>query len=160
MNTGLLRPLLLLLSLGSALFARPQDDEAPALSEERMQEIKTQKIAFITQRLALTPEEARTFWPVYDRYDQEIEAVRKEMRARNKEAREGTTLTEAEAARILDEGLAARQRELDIRKRYSGEFRKTIGAVKTLRLARSERDFNRELFKRVREHRDERHPKP
>lgn len=160
MNTRLLRPLLLLLSLGSALFARPQDDEAPALSEERMQEIKTQKIAFITQRLALTPEEARTFWPVYDRYDQEIEAVRKEMRARNKETREGTTLTEAEAARILDEGLAAHQRELDIRKRYSGEFRKTIGAVKTLRLARSERDFNRELFKRVREHRDERHPKP
>lgn len=159
MNTRFLRPLLLLLSLGSALLARPQDDDTPTLSEERMQEIKTQKIAFITQRLALTPEEARTFWPVYDRYDQEIEAVRKEMRARNREAHEGTTLTEAEAARILDEGLAARQRELDIRKRYSGEFRKTIGAVKTLRLARSERDFNRELFKRARQHQEE-HPKP
>lgn len=153
MNTRMLRPLLFLLLTPLAFGTLQAQDGAPqhpALTAERLQEIKAQKSAFITQRLSLTTEEARTFWPIYDRYDADMEATRKEMRSDRRERKGSGTLTEAEASKAIDENLQNKQDQLDIRKRYVAEFKKSIGAVKTLQLEGAERDFNRELLKRIR----------
>ena len=151
MNTIAKKTLLLFCSaLSINLMA--QEEEMPDIPEERMQQIKAQKSAFITQRLDLTPEEAQKFWPVYNQYEKETEANRKEMRAGHKALKGSETLSEAEASAALDKELAARQKELDIRRKYAGEFKKMLGAVKTLQLGRAERDFHRELIKRVRQH--------
>src|SRR5690349_1590865 len=48
----------------------------PAIREQ----IATLKIGFITQKLNLTPEEAKVFWPVYNQYDEELEQLRKSRR--------------------------------------------------------------------------------
>jgi len=40
---------------------------------------------------------------------------------------------------------------LKSRRKYSGEFKKNIGAVRTVKLYQAERDFNKELLKRMRE---------
>lgn len=139
--------------LSMAAFA--QEDDMP-LPEDRMQEIKSQKVAFLTQRMDLTPEEAQKFWPIYNAYDKEIEACRKEMRDGRKALKKDDEVTEAEASAAIDRELSGRQRELDIRKKYAAEFKKAIGAIKTLRLAKAERDFNKELLGRIRERMQER----
>lgn len=149
MKLLLIRSLFLLLLVPIVGLLHAQDD-APGISPDRMKEIKAQKSAFITQRLALSPEEARTFWPIYDRYDAEMEAARKEMRSDRRDRKGAGTLTEAEASKAIDENLRNKQDQLDIRKRYVAEFKKSIGAVKTLQLEGAERDFNRELLKRIR----------
>lgn len=146
--------LLAALALPAVLFA--QDEELPALSEERMQEIKAQKTAYLTQQLDLSPEEAQKFWPVYNQYDKEMEAARKEMRAAHKALKKDTEVTEAEASAAIDKEMSGRQKELDIRKKYVVEFKKTIGAVKTMKLGKAEREFHKELFKRVRDRMQER----
>ncbi len=128
----------------------------PGLPEDRIQEIKAQKSAFITQRLDLSPEEAQKFWPVYNQYDKEIEANRKEMRANHKALKGDAELSESEASAAIEKDLASRQKELDIRKKYAAEFKKTFGAVKTMKLAQAEREFQKELIKRVREHKENR----
>lgn len=152
MNLRSLRPLLFLLLTPMAFAVQAQENDAPPaqLSASRMQEIKAQKSAFITQRLQLTTEEARSFWPIYDRYDAEMDALRKQMRRDRGGRRQDSTMTEADAAKAIDQELADRQQQLDIRKRYTAEFKKSIGAVKTLALGRAEMDFNRELLKRMR----------
>lgn len=144
----ILLPALLLLLVPRAV---AQDDDDQRIPADRMQEIKAQRTAFITQRLDLTPEEAQKFWPVFNQFDKELEAVRNEMRDDRKGAKRDTDLTEAEASAAIDKELASRQKELDVRKKYVPEFKKAIGAVKTLRLAKAERDFRRELIKRVRD---------
>lgn len=138
------------------LFSTAQDDDGPMIPEERKQEIKAQRAAFLTQRLDLSPEESQKFWPVYNQYDKEMEAVRQEQRAFRKGLRDDTDVSEAEANTAIEKDLAARQKELDIRKHYAAEFKRTLGAVKTLKLARAEHDFNRELIKRVRDRIQER----
>ncbi len=159
MRTLLFRTLLLALPvLPIPLFA--QDDDGAIIPEERKQEIKAQRAAFLTQRLDLSPEEAQKFWPVYNQYDKEIEAARKEQRDFRKGLKDGTGITESEANTAIDRELAARQKELDIRKKYAAEFKKTLGAVKTLELGRAEHDFNRELIKRVRDRIGERRDGP
>ncbi|MCK5170615.1 MAG: hypothetical protein KAQ75_12115, partial [Bacteroidales bacterium] len=35
---------------------------------DKQQEIKSQKIAFFTDKIGLTPEEAQIFWPIYNDY--------------------------------------------------------------------------------------------
>lgn len=156
MKTMIHRILLGALLCFPAAISVAQDDELPALPEERLKEIKAQKTAYLTTKMELTPEESQKFWPVYNQYDKELEAVRKERRDAHKALRASSELSEAEAAAAIDKELAAQQKELDLRKRYSVEFRKVVGAKKTLMLARAERDFNRELLKRLRDRREDR----
>lgn len=149
--------LLFLLVLAPAAYAQDDDMPPPPLSEERLREIRAQKSAYITQRIDLTPEESQAFWPLYNAYDKELEAVRKPMMDARREAKRDAALSEADAARILDEQLAHKQAELDLRRKYNTEFKKVIGARRTLELARAEHGFNRELFRRMRppgEHKD------
>jgi Skp family chaperone for outer membrane proteins len=147
---------LCMLALGLALVAKAQDDELAPLPEGRIQEIKAQRTAFLTQRLDLTPAEAEKFWPVFNQYDKEIEAVRKDMREQHRSLRKDGELSESEASAVLDKELASRQKELDIRKKYAAEFKRTIGAVRTVKLGKAERDFHRELLKRMRDRMEDR----
>jgi hypothetical protein len=146
---------LLIAALSIPACALAQDDDLPQLPEDRRQEIKAQKTAFLTQRMDLTPEEAQKYWPVFNQFDKEIEANRKEMRDIRKEMKE-TGMSDADAAKSLDHMLAALQKELDIRKQYTGEFKKVVGASKTLRMFKAEKDFNRELVKRIRDRMEDR----
>lgn len=152
----ILKHALFLLLLATASAVSAQDDDMPAIPEDRMQAIKAQKTAFITQRLDLTPAEAEKFWPVYNQYDKELEANRKEMRAMHQAVKNDADLTEAEASATIDKEMAGCQKELDIHKKYAADFKKTIGAVKTVKLARAERDFRKELIKRVRDRMEDR----
>ena len=54
--------LIFFVMLGSLSQIKAQDGE----------KIQSLKIAFITQKLQLTPDEAQKFWPVYNQYDNEI----------------------------------------------------------------------------------------
>lgn len=158
MRTLLRRTLpLVLILLGGILSARAQDDDMPAPDGERLKEIKAQKSAYITAQLGLTPEEAQQFWPIYNEYDDKQDALRKEARELFKGARNGgNELSEAEASKLLEKGLQNRQQELDLEKTYAERFKKSIGAVKTLKLKKAERDFNKEVLRRFRERMGER----
>ena len=41
--------------------------------QDRKEQIKAQKVAYLTNRLQLTPREAEIFWPLYNEYEQKIE---------------------------------------------------------------------------------------
>ena len=156
MKNAMIRNLFAVALLVTASGLSAQDDDMLGIAEDRLQEIKAQKTAFLTQRLDLSPEEAQRFWPVYNQFDKELDAIRKETREGRKEAKKDDDLTEAEASAAIDKELAGRQKELDVRRKYAVEFKKTIGALKTMKLGKAERDFRRELIKRVRDRVEER----
>ncbi|WP_315820109.1 hypothetical protein [Paraflavitalea speifideaquila] len=68
------------------------------------------KIAYLTQKLNLSTEEAQRFWPIYNKYAAEIRKVRVDGRL-NKE----------------DE-IEIEEKLLNIRKKYNGEFTKALSA--------------------------------
>src|SRR6476620_10673268 len=61
--------LLLFVILGSFSEIKAQEDES------RAEKIEALKIAFITQKLQLTSDEAQKFWPVYNQYENEIRSL-------------------------------------------------------------------------------------
>ncbi|MBK6343101.1 MAG: hypothetical protein IPF41_11075 [Flavobacteriales bacterium] len=139
------------------LMAQGPDDDMPALSEERLREIKAQKTAYLTTKLRFTSEEAQQFWPIYNEIDEARDAIRRELRENMRPARkQSDALTEAEAQQMLTKGLQIRQREFDLERSSIERFTKAIGPVKTVELFRAERDFQREVLRRLRERMDER----
>lgn len=84
--------------------------------------LEAMKIAFITKRLDLSPEEAERFWPIYNRYAAEVRQAYISYRDRQNEIE-------------LDEAL------LNIRKKYNSEFTKALSPEKVNQFFRAEKDF-------------------
>ncbi len=116
--------LLLILTLCSFLIVHAQKKGGGGEGDK----IQALKIAFITQKLELTSEEAQKFWPVYNQYDVEIKNLR---RNNNGDVIE------------RDEKL------LNIRKKYKTQFEKTLGADRTNNLYNIEGEFRNVLIKQL-----------
>lgn len=100
-----------------------QDDDR----EKRGEKIQALKIAFITQKLDLTADEAQKFWPVYNRYETDIRQVMME----NK---------------LSGDAIDNEEKILNVKKRYRTDFIKIIGQPKTSILFNSEREFRSVLM--------------
>lgn len=95
----------------------------------REQKIEALKIAFITEKLQLTADEAKRFWPVYNDYEQEIKDIAVH-------SRDGDVLENEEKL-------------VNVKKKYRPSFEKILGSDKTNRLFIAERDFRSILIKRL-----------
>jgi hypothetical protein len=93
---------------------------APAQNGNRL---KALEIAYITNKLNLSPEEAQGFWPIYNNYSLELKVAR--MKAANNNS------SEIE----LDEAL------LNIRKKYSVLFGQVLPPAKVDIFFKSEKEF-------------------
>ena len=114
--------------------------------QNRSQQIEAVKIAFITQKLDLTPKEAEKFWPVYHNYQKEVFGLLKLKR-------ESKNSTDKSADDVLNSELAFEERLLDIRKKYKQEFSKVIPPEKVLLLYSAEREFREHLIKELKDRR-------
>jgi hypothetical protein len=109
--------LLILIFAGVAFSAMAQDDQTD------LGKLQAYKIAFLTKKLNLSPEEAQRFWPIYNKYEAELRTARREDR-QNK------------ASEIVTE-----EKILNIRKKYNGEFTKALSTEKVNTLFKSEKEF-------------------
>lgn len=100
--------------------------------------VEALKIAYLTQKLNLSTEEAQKFWPIYNKYAAEIRKTRSDGRL-NKE-------TEIE----IEEKI------LGIRKKYNGEFTKALSPEKVNAFFKAEKDFGTVLQKELMERRQQR----
>ncbi len=118
--------------------------------DKKRKQIESQKIAFITNHLELTPEEAQVFWPVYNEYTAALKNINEGRRKNSKEIREDIeSLSDKEIAKRIDNHIILDQKELDIKKKYHAEFKKVLSNKKIAKLYHSEDQFKRELLKRL-----------
>jgi hypothetical protein len=116
--------LMFFIMLGSFAVVKAQDGD-----DTRAEKIKSLKIAFITQKLQLSADEAQKFWPIYDKYENDINRLRLE----NKNAT------------VIDK----EEKLLNIRKKYLGSFEKVIGPQRVNKLFTAEKDFRSILIQRL-----------
>ncbi|MBO6607044.1 sensor of ECF-type sigma factor [Psychroserpens sp.] len=123
----------------------------------KMQErIKAQKVAFITEKLNLSTEEAQGFWPIYNAFEAKIEALRKgDLRDVKMKMREGN-VSDAEANNLLSKIMNAETEMHSSKMKLMNDLKKVISAEKIIRLKAAEDAFNKKLLERLREFRDKR----
>ncbi len=116
--------------------------------------IKTLKIAFITERLNLSSEEAQTFWPIYNDHETKIEALRKKERIEMR-GKLGyiETLSDKEVNDLLDAYIAMEEERNKLNRAFFEELRNVISAKKTFMLIKAEKDFKKRLIKQIQQRR-------
>lgn len=114
--------LILTVLLGSFSLAFAQDGQ----DMTRQEKIKALYVAYVTQELALTPEEAQKFWPLHTQFETELRGVKKDLSELDKQ-----------------------QARLDIKKKYQDGFTRIIGVNRTERFFKIGDEFRKKLADRL-----------
>lgn len=123
-----------------------------AQNKEAMKKIESARIALITERLGLTPDQAEKFWPVYREYNIERRALRQEL----KTARQGVdmqNLTEEQSKKLVDKSMDVRQKELNLEKKYANRMGDVISTQQLFKLKNTEKEFQQMLLKTIQQQR-------
>src|SRR6478672_6283805 len=70
--------------------------------------LEAYKIAYLTKKLNLSPQEAQQFWPIYNKYQQEIKSARSDLKSNRPDE------------------IQVEERMLNIRKKYNSQFSKAL----------------------------------
>lgn len=112
--------------------------------------IASHRVAFITQRLNLTPEEAQQFWPVFNQFSEKMQQIRQSA----KPDKPLEDMTEADTEKLILADFDRDTRELELKKEYYQKLKKVIPIKKVAKLYRAERDFKAMLLERIQQNRE------
>jgi hypothetical protein len=112
--------------------------------------IDAQKVAFITEQLQLTPEEAQKFWPVYNQFNAQKEDLNREfMKTSLKFRKNEDAMTDKDATDMGDSYIRHAQKMVDLQKEFHIKLKEVLPPKKLLKLYNVERDFQRLLLQRL-----------
>ena len=126
-----------------------------AQDKEAMKKIESARIALITERLGLSPEQAEKFWPVYREYNLERRQIREEFRDTRRNV-DMADLTEEQSQKMMQKAMDLKQRELNLEKEYSRRLSEVISTQQLFKLKNAEKDFQQMLLKRIQQQRQQR----
>ncbi len=123
------------------------------------EKVKSERIAFITTEIDLTPSEAAKFWPLYNEADNArakcFEKMMKSYKRLEKAIQESASEEELDLRMQAYLKAVNASREIDVQ--YLEKYRKVIPVDKVAKLIVAEEKFRRQQIGRLREKR-ERHP--
>ena len=126
---------------------------ATAQPKENWQDrVKSEKIAFITAELDLTPEEAQVFWPVYNQIEKTANEAQKAVRTSYRallDALKSDTAADKEIDRLLDDYLAAKLAQKNLGKDDAAKYRKVLPSKKVAKLYVAEEEFRRHHIRNI-----------
>ncbi|MBD2722009.1 hypothetical protein [Hymenobacter armeniacus] len=114
---------------------------------QRLGQLENAKIAFITNRVSLTQEQAQKFWPLYNEFSARRRELNRSGRLLRRDVTEG--MTDQQIRDTFNQAFATRQQELNLEKEYFDKFQKVISLRQVAQLFQAERDFTKEVIKRV-----------
>lgn len=118
-------------------------DEAPS------ERIESLKIAFLAEKLELTPEESQAFWPLYNERQTKMKTLRPE-RARKHEVK---NMTDAEAEAFMLKNFEMEEQRIALKREYFQKMKSVIPVRKIARIQQAERQFKKRLLDRVKRRR-------
>lgn len=116
--------------------------------------IKSLKIAFITERLSLTSEEAAVFWPVYNEHEAAIEELRNRERTEIRNRLQNfQNISDQQIQTLMDEFLTLENERNTRNMAFLKKMTNLISARKTFLLIKAEDDFKKRLLQQIQKRR-------
>ena len=108
-------------------------------------QLQAQRIAFMTEQMNLTPEEAQQFWPIYNQYAENLKQIRQNYR----QTKVSDTNTDEEVEKFVLAGFDKDQKELDLKKDCYQKLKKIISIRKIQKMYSAEIDFRQEVIQQL-----------
>ncbi len=122
--------------------------------KEKKEKIKALKVAYITEKLDFTTDEAQKFWPIYNTFDEkQFEIRHNKMKAIIKKIEEGgmENISEKEAQNLISQMENSEDELHNLKKKFMQDLQKVIPAKKIILLKKTEEEFNRKLLREFKE---------
>ena len=110
-------------------------------SPELQQRVRSMKIAFITDRVGLTPDEAQKFWPLY----RQLEDDQRRLRDKQLNHKPLSEMSAQEYERFVTTYLESEEQLARIRRTFFTRLEPFLSAKKRALLIKAEGDFNKRL---------------
>lgn len=123
---------LLIFTLLTGSFFVVKAQEAQPDETKQQERIKALYVAYVTEQLKLTPDEAQKFWPVHGQFENDLKSVNKDLPE-----------------------LTKQQAYLDVKKKYQENFNKILGINRCERFFRMDGEFKRRLLDRIKQRNDQ-----
>ncbi|MES2410804.1 MAG: sensor of ECF-type sigma factor [Bacteroidota bacterium] len=121
---------------------------------KKKEQVKALKVAFITDELALTPDEAAKFWPLFNAFEDK----QKEIRQQKLKGYFGRMdddsfdkLSDKEALTLLNQMENSEDELHQAKKKFVTSLKGVISPLKILKLKKAEENFNRKLLQQYRD---------
>lgn len=115
------------------------------------QKMMSEKIAFLTIEMGITPEEAQEFWPVYNEIDKKKDEVMRKVFHEFKALEDGVAAnkSEKEISKLLDAYLDALEEQSKVEQKAKEQFEEVLPVEKLAKLYISEEKFRRQHIRRL-----------
>jgi len=152
MNTSKGFKLFLAFAFAAVYSVSLAQDEEKNIPPAVRQKIETARIALLSDRLALTSEQAEKFWPVYNEFVAKRQELKKQFNRAKKQIdpAKGDPKQEKE---LIEFGFTLKQQELDLEKEYSTKILKIITPQQLLSLKKAEQDFRQLILEQIQQRR-------
>ena len=123
----------------------------PKFDEGWKEKLMSEKIAFLTMELNITPEEAQTFWPVYNKVEKEIDQARHEVIMSYKALSEAVKAEKPskETSELLDKYLKAKEAQDKLVNSAADSYKKVLPVEKVAKLYVAEEKFRRQYINKL-----------
>jgi len=150
MKTSMKTTLFLILAAAATMWlvspVMPQDKPADNMQILR-EKIKADKKLLVASDMKLTDSEAKAFWPVYEKYQDELFLLRtRTVKLINDYAEAYEKMTNDKAKGLLDELMKIDSLGLKLRQAYLPKFRQVLPEVKVVRYYQIENKINAALM--------------
>ena len=144
-----------LFSFSLSVMGQKPDDK-----EDRREKYRSMKIAYFTENLDLTPQEAEKFWPLYNEYQKEKGELFKSKGLGSKRiAQKEAEISDKEAEEIIDKHMEVRQKELTLDIKFHEDLKKVLPPKKIMKVYITEVQFREYMLKHIREEHRGKDPK-
>lgn len=119
------------------------------MSEEEIAKFEAAKVALITTKLNLSPNQAKEFWPIYNEFNAKRKQFRREIKQLLQKA-EQMDLNKADdeaAQQLLKRFSQVRQSEVAVESDYTDRFLRIVKPSQLVQLFNAEREAMRTLMK-------------
>lgn len=138
---------ILLFCFGFAGMTSAQSNEKDQKREAFFKEMKAKRVAFITEKVNLTAEEAEVFWPLCNELQEKKFELNKPLREERRALRSSKkAMTNADYEKLLDSNADIKIKEAQLDKEYLVKFKKILSAEKIYKYQRAEEDFMKQMF--------------
>jgi Spy/CpxP family protein refolding chaperone len=123
-------------------------------NQEKREKIKALKVAFLTEKLTLTSEEAQKFWPIYNAFEEKQFEIRyKKLRGLGKQLEENNEekISDKEALQLIAQFESYEDELHGLKKKFSKDLLTVLSPKKVILLKKYEDEFNRKLLRQMRE---------
>jgi hypothetical protein len=121
--------------------------------EDWKEKIQSEKIAFLTMEIELTPQEAQVFWPVYNEINEEKDQAMYEVIQYYWEMSKAIEAgkSEKEIKALLDKYLEAQEKQRKIDEDAAEKYKKVLSTTKVAKLYIGEEKFRRQHIRKLRD---------